>query len=115
MITKDRVGAKVFIDFLIRLIHNAKKPIFMVVDGHPAHRAKKVSQFVDSVKDRLRLFFLPPYSPELNPDEWVWNHLKKQWHRPPSRHHQAPNETRRDFSHEEAAKVSAVGVQLLPS
>jgi transposase len=70
------VGAKVFIDFLIRLIHNAKKPIFVVVDGHPAHRAKKVSQFVDSVKDRLRLFFLPPYSPELNPDEWVWNHLK---------------------------------------
>jgi len=76
MITKGRVGAKVFIDFLIRLIHNAKQSIFVVVDGHPAHRAKKVSQFVDSVKDRLRLFFLPPYSPELNPDEWVWNHLK---------------------------------------
>jgi len=76
MITKGWVGAKVFIDFLIRLIHNAKQPIFVVVDGHPAHRAKKVSQFVDSVKDRLRLFFLPPYSPELNPDEWVWNHLK---------------------------------------
>jgi transposase len=76
MITKGRVGAKVFIDFLIRLIHNAKQPVFLVVDGHPAHRAKKVSQFVDSVKDRLRLFFLPPYSPELNPDEWVWNHLK---------------------------------------
>jgi hypothetical protein len=42
MITKGRVGAKVFIDFLIRLIHNAKRPIFLVVDGHPAHRAKKV-------------------------------------------------------------------------
>ena len=76
MVTKGRVGAKVFIDFLIRLIHNAKRPIFLIVDGHPVHKAKKVSQFVDSVKDRLRMFFLPPYSPKLNPDEWVWNHLK---------------------------------------
>jgi transposase len=76
MITKGRVGANVFIDFLIRLLHNAKRPIFLIVDGHSANRAKKVRQFVKSVKDRLRLFFLPQYAPELNPDEWVWNHLK---------------------------------------
>jgi transposase len=50
--------------------------IFLILDGHPVHKAKKVASFVDSVKGRLRLFLLPPYSPELNPDEWVWNHLK---------------------------------------
>ena len=76
MLTKGRVRAKVFIGFLIHLINNPKRPIFRVVDGHPAHRAQKVSQLVESGKDRLRLFFLPPYSPEHNPDEWVWNHLK---------------------------------------
>jgi len=76
MCTKGRVGADTFIEFLKRLIHNAQRPIFLIVDGHPAHKAKKVAKFVDSVKDSLRLFFLPPYSPELNPDEWVWNHLK---------------------------------------
>jgi transposase len=76
MCTKGRVGADTFIEFLKRLIHNAQRPIFLIVDGHPAHKAKKVAKFIDSVKDRLRLFFLPPYSPELNPDEWVWNHLK---------------------------------------
>lgn len=76
MTVKGRVGAGKFIDFLKRLIHNAERMIFLIVDGHPAHKAKIVTRFVESVKDRLQLFFLPPYSPELNPDERVWNDLK---------------------------------------
>jgi transposase len=76
MTVKGRVGAAKFIDFLKRLIHNAERMIFLIVDGHPAHKAKMVARFVESVKDRLQLFFLPPYSPELNPDERVWNDLK---------------------------------------
>jgi transposase len=76
MITKGRVGAKVFIDFIKRLIHNADRPIFLVVDGHPAHKAVLVRKFVESLQGRFRLFFLPAYSPELNPDERVWNDLK---------------------------------------
>jgi transposase len=76
MTVKGRVGAGKFIDFLKRLIHNAERTIFLIVDGHPAHKAKIVTRFVESVKDRLQLFFLPPYSPELNPDERVWNDLK---------------------------------------
>jgi transposase len=78
MVTKEKVGADTFMEFLKRLIHNAEKPIFLIVDGHPAHKAKKVKAFVESVKDQLRLFLLPPYSPELNPDELVWNNLKNQ-------------------------------------
>jgi len=76
MITKGRVGAKVFVDFLKRLIYNATRPIFLIVDGHPAHKAVLVKKFVESLKGKLRLFYLPPYSPELNPDERVWNDLK---------------------------------------
>jgi transposase len=76
MVTKGRVGARVFIDFLRRLIYNAQRPIFLIVDGYPSHKAKLVDKFLDSHKGKLRLFFLPPYSPELNPDERVWNDLK---------------------------------------
>lgn len=76
MVVKGSVGARVFIEFLKRLLHNANRMIFLIVDGHPAHKAKLVTRFVESMKDRLRLFFLPPYSPELNPDERVWNDLK---------------------------------------
>lgn len=66
-----------FIEFLKRLMHGTDKPIYLIVDGHPAHKAKKVHKFVQSTEGKLRLFFLPPYSPELNPDEQVWNHLKR--------------------------------------
>ena len=41
------------------------------------HKAKKVSEFVkEKAYGRLSIFFLPPYSPDLNPDEWVWNNVK---------------------------------------
>jgi transposase len=76
MVTPGRVGARVFIEFITRLLHNADRPIFLIVDGHPAHKAAAVRKFVASLNDRFRLFFLPPYSPELNPDERVWNDLK---------------------------------------
>ena len=76
MTVKGRVGATQFIDFIKRLLHNTTRMVFLFVDGHPAHKAKMVQRFAESVKDRFRLFFLPPYSPELNPDERVWNDLK---------------------------------------
>lgn len=73
---EGRVNAGVFIEFLRRLLHGADRPIFLIVDGHPSHKAKKVRKFVESTEGRLRIYFLPPYSPELNPDELVWNDLK---------------------------------------
>jgi transposase len=51
-------------------------PVFLVVDGHPVHRSKKVSAFAASTGGQLRLFQLPGYSPQLNPDEWVWKNIK---------------------------------------
>ena len=76
MIKKGRVTATVFLEFLKRLLVNAERPIFLIVDGHPAHKAKCVRKFVDAQQGKLELFYLPGYSPELNPDEYVWNHLK---------------------------------------
>ena len=73
---KGRVNAAVFIEFLKRLMAGAKRAIFLIVDRGPAHIAKKTRAFVDSQHGRLRLFFLPPYSPDRNPDELVWKHLK---------------------------------------
>jgi transposase len=78
MSVKGRVNATVFLDFIKRLLQGADRPIFLIVDGHPSHKAKLVKKYAESVRDRFRLFFLPPYSPELNPDELVWNDLKNQ-------------------------------------
>ena len=76
MVVRGGVGAEVFIEFLKRLLHGQRRPIYLIVDGHPSHRSKKVKDYVESCQGKLRLFFLPPYSPELNPDELVWNDVK---------------------------------------
>ena len=76
MVVDGSMTAVRFITFLKRLLHNQTQPIFVIVDRHSSHRAKVVQEFVASTNGRLELFFLPPYSPELNPDELVWNHLK---------------------------------------
>lgn len=76
MTLEGRMNGEKFLEFLERLLHQADRPIYLIVDGHPSHRARKVFDFVQSTNGWLRLFFLPPYSPELNPDELVWNHLK---------------------------------------
>ena len=71
MVTKDRVNADVFIDFLKRLVYRAERPIYLIVNGHPTHTAKKVKQYIELTNGMLTLYFLPAYSPKLNPDESV--------------------------------------------
>lgn len=74
----ERLNALRFLELLKHFMRGRKGPVFLVLDGHPAHIAKAVAQYVQSLKGRLELHFLPGYAPELNPDEFVWNHLKGQ-------------------------------------
>jgi hypothetical protein len=62
-----------FIGFLKDFRRGRSRPVFMVLDGHPSHRAQIVAEYVQSLKGKLELHFLPGYAPELNPDEFVWN------------------------------------------
>jgi len=73
-----RLNAEQFIVFLRDLLRYRRRPVFLVVDRHPAHVAKRVAAFVQSRGGRLELHFLPGYAPELNPDEFVWNHLRQK-------------------------------------
>jgi transposase len=65
-----------FIDFCKQLMRDVDSDIFLIVDGSSVHTAREVKEFVKSTGGKLQLFFLPPYSPELNPDEWVWKNVK---------------------------------------
>ena len=78
MVTTGKVNASRFIEFLQRLLTKAAGPLFLILDGHPVHRSRAVGAFVKSTAGRLRIFLLPGYSPELNPDEQVWNHVKNR-------------------------------------
>lgn len=76
MVVEGRVAADQVCTFLRRLMHGARKPVFLILDGHPMHKARKVRDCVQEFEGKLQVFFLPPYSPELNPDELVWQDLK---------------------------------------
>jgi transposase len=76
MVHEGTVTAAVFREFLKRLLVGATRPVFLIVDGHPIHKARLIQDFIGEQNGRLKLFFLPPYSPQLNPDEQVWGHVK---------------------------------------
>lgn len=71
-----KLDATSFVLFLQNFMKGRTGKVFLVVDGHPAHKAKVVKEYVQSLEGRLELYFLPPYAPDLNPDEFVWAHMK---------------------------------------
>ena len=77
MVFKHRFNADVFIEFMRRLIKSAGRKVFLIVEGHPAHKARKIKQWLAEHEDQIRLILLPAYSPDMNPDEFL-NHDVKQ-------------------------------------
>jgi len=76
MVFKGRFIAQVFLEFLSRLVRQSQRKVFLIVDRHPVHRSKKVKQWIEERPDEIQLFFLPGYSPELNPDELLNQDVK---------------------------------------
>jgi len=76
MVFKRRFSGRVFIDFMSRLVREARRKIYLIVDGHPAHKASKVKQWLAGREEQIRLILLPAYSPDLNPDEFPNNDVK---------------------------------------
>ena len=65
-----------FLEFCKVLLADVGRPVFLIIDNSQVHRAKILKAYATESKGMLTLFFLPPYSPDLNPDEWVWKNVK---------------------------------------
>jgi transposase len=76
MLEERTLNAAVMCRFLDRLMAGSATPVFLIWDGHPVHRSCTVAETVERYQGRLRIFVLPGYSPELNPDEYVWREVK---------------------------------------
>jgi len=71
------LNASVFLDFLERLVRDANgRKIYVIIDNLRVHHAKMVREWVSRRSDLIALFYLPSYSPDLNPDEYLNNDLK---------------------------------------
>lgn len=76
MVFKERFTAQVFLEFLRRLLRQSDRRIYLIIDRHPVHRSRRVQNWVKENEERIRLVFLPSYSPELNPDELLNQDVK---------------------------------------
>ena len=76
MVYRQGFSTKLFITFLRRLARQINKKLFLIVDGHPVHRSKETKTWVEKQKGKIHLFYLPGYSPELNPDELLNQDVK---------------------------------------
>ena len=75
---EKRIASDEIIHFLGQMLkHHPRRHLVVVMDQAPPHKSKKTQAFIDKQK-RLHVFYLPSYSPDWNPDEYVWNHLKHQ-------------------------------------
>lgn len=73
-----RFSQDVFIDFLRRLLKTARgRKLILIVDGHPGHRGHKARDFIDAHAELLEVVYLPGYSPDLNPAEYLNNDTKQ--------------------------------------
>ena len=73
---QKRIASTEVIDFLRQMLkHHPRRHLVVVMDRAPPHVSKKTEAYISS-QPRLHVFHLPSYSPDWNPDEKVWNHLK---------------------------------------
>ncbi len=84
MIYKETMNADMFIKFLKQLIKGKKRKIYLILDNLRVHHSKIVKEWVEENKKYIELFFLPSYSPERNPDEYLNCDLKQGLSQKPS-------------------------------
>jgi transposase len=77
MTYKGGLNADLFVTMLKLLMRRRRNPLYLVLDNLPSHKAKVVRDYVEATRGKLELHFLPGYAPELNPDELVWNYVKR--------------------------------------
>lgn len=80
MVYKDAMNADLFTKFMGRLIKDAGRKVFLVVDNLTTHHSKLVKEWLNAHKDEIEVYYLPSYSPELNPDEYLNCDMKAAVH-----------------------------------
>ncbi len=80
MLYRETMSAPVLIRFLARLVRDAGRKVFLILDNLRVHHSNKVRDWLEKHTEHIEVFFLPAYSPELNPDEYLNCDLKALVH-----------------------------------
>jgi len=82
-ITKESINSDILIDFMKRLIKDTGRKVLMILDNLRVHHSKKIKSWLEEHRQEIELFYLPPYSPEYNPDEYLNSDLKREMSKRP--------------------------------
>ena len=78
MLYREKMASRMLIKFMSRLIKDAPCKVFLILDNLRVHHGKKVKEWLEGKEEKIKLFYLPSYSPELNPDEYLNSNLKNK-------------------------------------
>lgn len=76
MVYEKNFNSETLIEFLKKLVYKNTKKMALILDGHPTHKTKKVKAYLEKIGHQIKIYYLPGYSPELNPDEQVRNSIE---------------------------------------
>lgn len=77
-VIEEAMNTDLFIGFMERLIAESRQKVFLILDNLKVHHAKLVTAWLAERSDRIEVFYLPPYSPEINPDEYLNRDFKTE-------------------------------------
>lgn len=80
MVYRDAMNQGRLIQFMQRLIRTSERKVFLVLDNLKVHHGKLVKAWLEKHSEKMEMFFLPPYAPEYNPDEYLNHALKLSVH-----------------------------------
>ncbi len=78
MLYREKMSSPVLIKFMSRLVKDTRRKVFLILDNLKVHHSKKVAAWLKTNRDKIEVFYLPPYSPEHNPDEYLNGDLKQR-------------------------------------
>jgi transposase len=80
MLYKEAMTQEKLITFMRRLVKDAGRKVYLILDNLKPHHGKNVTEWLEKHKEEIVVFYLPPYAPEVNPDEYLNGDLKKRVH-----------------------------------
>lgn len=78
MLSREKMASEMLIKFMSRLVKDTQRKVFLILDNLPVHHGKDVKSWLETNKEKIEVFYLPSYSPELNPDEYLNGDLKQK-------------------------------------
>jgi transposase len=96
MMYRDSMTSQLLIKFMSRLIKDTERKVYLILDNLRSHHSKKVNEWLENHQEEIRVYYLPAYAPELNPDEYLNGDLKAKVHsgQPPRSQYDLEHKTR---------------------